>query len=98
MEVNEFKSRCESLIERLENIIETKVTYMGYEGSDDVLREFRHLVYAFDSKLPLNEELSNPNALRLCTPYESPDGSKTDRERVIGYMRFFIKYIEDYCE
>ena len=98
MEAVEFKNKCENLIEQFEDRIANGLTYHGYEGVDKVLREFRHLVYAFDQNLPLNMELSEPNALNLTSPYVSPDGNKADKERILGYMRFFVNYIESYCE
>ncbi len=76
------------------------LTFMSnpYPNMDSILREFRHLVFAFNPQLPLNKELEDQNALRMTSEYLDKEMSKNDQERIKGYMKFFIKYIEDYCE
>ena len=69
-----------------------------YPNMDDILREFRHLVFAFNPQLPLNKELENPNALIMTSKYIDNERSKKDQIRIKGYMTFFIKYIEDFYE
>ena len=69
-----------------------------YPNMDSILREFRHLVFAFNPQLPLNKELEDPNALRMTSEHIDEKMSKNDQERIKGYMAFFIKYIEDFCE
>ncbi|MBR6445566.1 MAG: hypothetical protein IKT22_00505 [Prevotella sp.] len=97
MKTNEYKERCVGLLDEFHRIIEagkTDRSGLKYEGMDGLLREFRHLVYAFDKNLPLNDEL-NENTLRIFPPYMGDN--EGDIERIQGYMNFFIHYLDDYA-
>lgn len=98
MKPKEYRDKCSDLLKEFNQMIADGPDVISYKGSDKLLREFRHLVYAFDPKLPLNEELDAPNALRLLTPYMGQDAHKDSVSRIRGFMEFFIHYIEEYYE
>ena len=107
MEAKEFKEKAEKLLQKLVELKDKK-EILSQDGWDTVyspdqeiheqIREFVHLVYAFDKDLPLNRELSE---------YKEPVhhlGDNLDNERkvkVLWYIdrvKFFIHYIEEYVE
>jgi hypothetical protein len=76
-------------------ITDGPIDTVSYEKSDEIIREFRHLVYAFDPNLPLNTEL-NEQSLQLFTPYMGIDAHERSVSRIRGFMEFFIHYIDTY--
>lgn len=67
-----------------------------YVKSDSLIREFQHLVYAFDKELPLNKELSDINQLLV---REDPfmDGVNVAQvDKILNYIKFFGDYINSY--
>ena len=72
--------------------------FQPYPKMDEILREFLHLVYSFDPNIPLYKEICEPDSLKIGSPYLDPKRSEADRERVRGFMKFFINYINEYCD
>ena len=88
METADYKNRCMDLLRDFES---------DNGNSDEILREFRHLVYAFDSNLPLNAELDSPGNQMLFRQYNGKYSIEGGYDKIVGYMNFFIHYLEDYC-
>lgn len=97
MKPKEYKDKCSELLAKFEQLINQEPDGSVYKGADQLLREFRHLVYAFDPNLPLNKELDEPNALRLYTAFYGKEAHEGSIIRIREFMNFFINYIDNYC-
>lgn len=98
MKPKDYKDKCSDLLKEFNQMIADGPEGMiSYEKGDELIREFRHLVYAFDPNLPLNSELSG-QSLKLYTPYMGTDAHDRSVKRIRGFMEFFIHYIEEYYE
>lgn len=98
MDPKDYRDRCANLLNEFNQMItDGPKDTISYEKGDEIIREFRHLVYAFDPNLPLNSEL-NGQSLQLYTPYMGIDAHETSVKRIRGFMEFFIHYIEEYYE
>ena len=95
MESKDFRDKCSHLLKDFNQMITDGPKGMSYEKGDEIIREFRHLVYAFDPNLPLNTEL-NEQSLQLLTPYMGMDAHERSVGRIRGFMEFFIHYIDTY--
>ena len=107
MVAKEFKEKAEKLLQKLVDLKDKKeilspdgwdIVYSPNQEIHEQIREFVHLVYAFDKDLPLNRELSE---------YKEPVhhvGDNHDNERIvkiswyIDRVKFFIHFIEEYVE
>ena len=61
------------------------------EVYNDLAREFKHLVYRYDSSLPINEEL---NSIKHITPVPFEYGETDEIKQYRKYIEFFIKYLK----
>lgn len=107
METKEFKEKACKILETISELAEVKFTIkdkwekdykesLDYEISNQI-REFKHLVYAFDKELPLYQELKDS----VYPPQNGQDLEKWRKGWVSWYaerIRFFIHYIEEYVE
>ena len=57
-------------------------------GIDDLVREIRHVIFAFDSELPLNKEIDRY--------YNSETLQENDIDEIKKIISFFIEYVKDY--
>lgn len=87
MEAKEYKDKCSKLLEKFEQ---------SDDNYDEVFRDFRHLVYAFDSGMPLNAELDEEEIKSIFRMGSGKYSQLGGYEKMVGYMKFFIHYIEDY--
>ena len=62
------------------------------EEYNDIMREFKHIVYSYDSSLPLLKELDNLNPI-ITLPF---DGEVEEIKQCRKYIEFFIHYLEEY--
>ena len=86
----------DSIIKENQNAAFKMNFYVEY---DDFIREFRHLVYAFDKDIPLNAEINRERAMEIPLPYlHGEDVFKERAEKVRKYIEFFIHYITEYCD
>ncbi|MBR2235592.1 MAG: hypothetical protein IJ892_11130 [Prevotella sp.] len=86
----------DSIIKENQNAAFKMNFYVEY---DDFIREFRHLVYAFDKDIPLNAEINRERAMEIPLPYlHGEDEFKERAEKVRKYIEFFIHYITEYCD
>ena len=67
-----------------------------YSKSDSLIREFQHLVYAFDKELPLNKELSDINHLLVRDDILTGGVNVEQIDKILYYIRFFEDYINNY--
>lgn len=99
MKPSDYKERCIELLKKFNATIDAPVLDQGitYPEMESIIRDFKHLVYAFDCNLPLYKEISESD-LRVVTPYMGTEYHESSVKRVRGFMEYFIKYIEEYCE
>ena len=102
MESKKFKEKAEKMLIEFDSIIKENqdaVKMNPYVEYDDFIREFRHLVYAFDKDIPLNAEINSEGAMEIPLPYmHGEDEFKKSAKKVRKYIEFFIKYIKEYCD
>ena len=102
MESKKFKEKAEKMLTEFDSIIKENqgvVKMNPYVEYDDFVREFRHLVYAFDKDMPLNAEINRERAMEIPLPYlHGEDEFKERTEKVRKYIEFFIQYITEYCD
>ena len=107
METKEFKSRAEKQLQQLTEMKDKKeifspdgwdTIYSPDEEIHEQIREFVHLVYAFDKDLPLNRDLSE---YKEPVHHMGDNLDKRRKDKILWYIdriKFFIHYIEEYVE
>lgn len=102
MDTKKFKEKAEKMLTEFDGIIkENKDVFemSPYIEYDDFVREFCHMVHAFDKDMPLNNEINKENAMEISLPsFHGEEEFKKDVSRVRKYIEFFIQYITNYCE
>jgi len=78
---------AKSILSQFNEIVNNENVLPGFPyKTENVIREFVHLVYAYDSNLPLNDSIKNITF----------NLSEKDVEKIRYYMEFFIHYLDDY--
>ena len=74
--------------------------FNSYPGIYDAIREFVHLVFAFNPGLPLNKELESLSNLRFKSAAVGGriDFVQKDFDKVISKIDFFIHYLDTYVD
>ena len=98
MELEVYKSKAVELLKQFDEMCANPQNYTSdnyYHDTDNLAREFRHLVYSSDPSLPLNNELNKENTFVVHFP-SMEDSFKSESLNVRNLISFFIKYIDEY--
>lgn len=93
METKEYLNKAKEMLNEIDSIICNPQAYMselGIININDWKRKFIHLVYSFDSHLPLNKEVDSISS--IVTYSDCGNKLKEIKKLVV----FFIDYIEKY--
>lgn len=102
METKEFVSRAESLLQRLDEIEKSPspdcfVGYDVYPEYADLYRDVVHLIYAYDERLPLLDEIKELyNAPKLFAHPMVSDDWPMHIEKLRSLTLYFIQYLKDF--
>ena len=97
MSTQEYYDKAKELYSAL-NELKNKGVNGNYDyfKSDSLIREFQHLVYAFDKELPLNKELSDINELLIREDLLTGSVNIEQVNKILYYIKFFGDYINNY--
>ncbi len=100
-----MKKTIEQIQKVLDKVNEIKVIFESYESENDIIIkkdssniiptkevEFKHLVYRYDSKMPLNKHLAEPKFNHGYYP------SYTKMQGFLELVKFFIEYLNEDIE
>lgn len=101
-----YKEKAEAIkndvleIQKKGEVFNIEDPFNSYPGITDAIREFMHLVFAFDRDLPLNKELESLSNLRFKSIAigGNVDFVKKDFDLVISKIDFFIHYLNTYVD
>ena len=101
-----YKEKAEAIkndvleIQKKGEIFNTEDPFNSYPGIYDAIREFVHLVFAFNPGLPLNKELESLSNLRFKSAAVGGriDFVQKDFDKVISKIDFFIHYLDTYVD
>lgn len=102
MTSKEYISRANDLLERISALESSAEDYLDFlsdhsysDDVADVVREFIHLVYAFDKNIPLLEEIKP--MLNGCAMLGFSNGNGHFFSKLRNGVNFFIRYVDTYC-
>lgn len=101
-----YKEKAEAIksdvleIQKKGEVFNIEDPFDSYPGIYDAIREFVHLVFAFNPCLPLNKELEDLSNLRFKSVAIGGhiDLVKKDFDKVISKINFFIHYLDTYID
>ena len=101
-----YKEKAETIksdvleIQKKGEVFNIENPFDSYPGIYDAIREFVHLVFAFNPSLPLNKELESLSNLRFKSVAIGGhiDFVQKDFDKVISKIDFFIHYLDTYVD
>lgn len=104
MEKTFYKGKAQSIknavvsIRDKGEIVNSDLFAPSYPGIEEAKREFIHLVYSFDPKLPLNVEIESLKNIDFTTYPFGEDTAPRGFKTFIEYIDFFLHYLDVYVE
>lgn len=86
IKVSEYKEKANLIIERLDKCLPYE--FCCIDEYEAVKRDFEHLVFAFNERLPMYIEMMKENP---CTGLQ-----KLNAENIREYALYFIKYLDEF--
>ena len=90
MDYRQFYEKAEEMLVKIDELPKQNISKgcAKYYGIEELIRNSRHLIYAFDNNLPLNQEIDRY--------YNVEDIGDFEVEKIKRIIKFFTVYIFDY--